>query len=81
MLLARRAHRTNRDADATGVLATVLAALECVEADRALVAEGVFAFLRVEFWLKALVAAGMALGAWFILSRPSAPPVKAADPE
>jgi uncharacterized membrane protein YbaN (DUF454 family) len=38
-----------------------------------------FVFLKVAIWVKILLAGGMALGAWFILSKPSLPPEDAAE--
>lgn len=38
-------------------------------------------FLQVAVWVKALVAGGMALGAWFVLSKPSLPPEEVTEPE
>lgn len=38
-----------------------------------------FVFLKVAMWVKLLLAGGMALGAWFILSKPSLPPEDATE--
>ena len=38
-----------------------------------------FVFLKVAVWMKILLTGGMALGAWFILSKPSLPPDEAAE--
>ncbi|HEY5776922.1 MAG TPA: YbaN family protein [Xanthomonadales bacterium] len=38
-------------------------------------------FLKMAVWMKVLISCTMALGAWFILSKPSLPPEKAAEPE
>jgi len=40
-----------------------------------------FVFLKVAVWVKLLLTGGMALGAWFILSKPSLPPEGAAEPQ
>lgn len=40
-----------------------------------------FVFLQIAVWIKALVTASMALGAWFILSKPSLPPEEVTEPE
>lgn len=40
-----------------------------------------FVFLESATWLKALVTVLMALGAWFILSKPSLPSERAREPE
>ena len=39
-----------------------------------------FVFLQIAVWVKALIAGAMALGAWFILSKPSFPPEEATEP-
>jgi len=38
-------------------------------------------FLKTAVWVKVLVTGSMALGAWFILSKPSLPPEEAPEPE
>jgi uncharacterized membrane protein YbaN (DUF454 family) len=38
-------------------------------------------YLNLAVWVEVLIAFGMALAAWFILSKPSLPPEKAAEPE
>lgn len=40
-----------------------------------------FVFLQIAVWVKVLVTALMALGAWFILSRPSFPPEELPETE
>jgi uncharacterized membrane protein YbaN (DUF454 family) len=40
-----------------------------------------FVFLKVAVWVKILLTGGMALGAWFILSKPSSPPEEATEPQ
>jgi len=40
-----------------------------------------FVFLQIAVWLKLLITGSMALGAWFILSKPSLPPEEATEPE
>ena len=40
-----------------------------------------FVFLQIAVWVKVLITASMALGAWFILSKPSVPPEEAAESE
>jgi uncharacterized membrane protein YbaN (DUF454 family) len=40
-----------------------------------------FVFLKAAVWVKILLTGGMALGAWFILSKPSVPPEEAAEPQ
>jgi len=40
-----------------------------------------FVFLKVAVWVKMLLTGGIALGAWFILSKPSLPPEEAAEPQ
>jgi len=40
-----------------------------------------FVFLKVAVWVKILLTGGMALGVWFILSKPSLPPEEAAEPQ
>lgn len=39
-----------------------------------------FVFLKIAVWVKVLITGGMAMGAWFILSKPSLPPEEAMDP-
>jgi uncharacterized membrane protein YbaN (DUF454 family) len=41
----------------------------------------VFVFLTTAVWVKVLMTASMAFGAWFILSKPSLPPEEASEPE
>jgi uncharacterized membrane protein YbaN (DUF454 family) len=40
-----------------------------------------FVFLQIAVWVKVLITGSMALGAWFILSKPSLPPEEATEPE
>jgi uncharacterized membrane protein YbaN (DUF454 family) len=40
-----------------------------------------FIFLELAVWVNALISACMALGAWFILNKPSFPPEQATEPE
>jgi uncharacterized membrane protein YbaN (DUF454 family) len=40
-----------------------------------------FIFLKIAVWMKILITGSMALGAWFILSKPSLPPEEATEPE
>lgn len=40
-----------------------------------------FVFLQTAIWLKVLIASGMALGAWFIMSKPSLPPEEVTEQE
>lgn len=40
-----------------------------------------FVFLQIAVWVKVLIAGFMALGAGFILSKPSLPPEEGAEPE
>jgi len=40
-----------------------------------------FVFLQVAVWIKLLIAGSMALGAWFILSKPSLPPEEVGETE
>lgn len=38
-------------------------------------------FLNLAMWMKVSITCGMALAAWFILSKPSLPPDQAAEPD
>jgi uncharacterized membrane protein YbaN (DUF454 family) len=40
-----------------------------------------FVFLKIAVWMKILITGSMALGAWFILSKPSLPPEEATESE
>jgi hypothetical protein len=40
-----------------------------------------FIFLQIAVWVKMLITGSMALGAWFILSKPSLPPEEATEPD